>query len=543
MSKARDLANLLGGGTSGAITFGGTAAIRVPNGTTEQRPTPAAGMIRYNTTTGFAEVYDGNIWVEFGAPPPSISTVTPSTYNGESGTTFTINGANFTADATVFFITSGGTEVQSGTVSFVSGAQLTATTPQDFTVADEPLDVKVVQLSGQITKLDVIDCGGVPVWATSAGDLFPAISIYENEVSSSNKTLTATDPDSGATISYSITSGTFPSGLSLSPSTGVITGSFPNINSTTTYNFNATATDNAGNATARAFNIQVLDDPSYAYEGNLKLWLRAGYNNSSAGNISSGTGTLIAARLGSSTGSLNTIGSVSIGADNSRAASPMTSSKWIRDSLGGATQVLQDDKLLYLQDGGDVVWFSVPASGVFAGGQTDHTFCYWIMWENRSENYGSDFLSPIFHSWSGPNASSFIAHDWYTGGTGNVYLVHYANGVSQGTFNTPSFAGGSNGNKGVWFHVATVQTASDVKIYFNGTYSAAAGSAGTMPAIGSDQACSMNGRADGISNGLPGNYATGNAGFKSFGDARYYNTALPANAIAAIYAKSRSSFA
>ena len=158
MSKARDLANLLGGGTSGAITFGGTAAIRVPNGTTAERPTPAAGMIRYNTTTGFAEVYDGNIWVEFGAPPPSISTVTPSTYNGESGTTFTINGANFTSDATVYFITSNGTQVQAGSVTFANSSQIQATTPQDFTVADEPLDVKVVQVSGAVTKLDTIDC-------------------------------------------------------------------------------------------------------------------------------------------------------------------------------------------------------------------------------------------------------------------------------------------------------------------------------------------------------------------------------------------------
>jgi hypothetical protein len=251
MSKARDLANLLGGGTSGAITFGGTSAIRVPNGTTAERPTPAAGMIRYNTTTGFAEVYDGNIWAEFGAPPPSISTVTPSTYNGESGTTFTINGANFTADATVFFITSGGTEVQAGTVSFVSGAQLTATTPQDFTVADEPLDVKVVQLSGQITKLDVIDCGGVPAWNTSAGSLGTIV----EDSAMSNVVLSATDPD-GSAVTYSITSGALPTGVSLS--NGVISGT-PNVNdvynpSGVTYNLTVAASDGV-NTTTRSFSI------------------------------------------------------------------------------------------------------------------------------------------------------------------------------------------------------------------------------------------------------------------------------------------------
>jgi hypothetical protein len=264
MSKARDLANLLGGGTSGAITFGGTAAIRVPNGTTAERPTPAAGMIRYNTTTGFAEVYDGNIWAEFGAPPPSISTVTPSTYNGESGTTFTINGANFTADATVFFITSGGTEVQSGTVSFVSGAQLTATTPQNFTVADEPLDVKVVQTSGQITKLDTIDCGGVPVWTTGSGTL-GTIEGYDPASSLSTSTLIATDPEGGS-VSYSIQTGSLPSGLTFS--NGVISGTATQPLNSTTSAFTVRATDNINN-TDRSFTITVIPAPDIYSVGDM----------------------------------------------------------------------------------------------------------------------------------------------------------------------------------------------------------------------------------------------------------------------------------
>ena len=255
MSKARDLANLLGGGTSGAITFGGTAAIRVPNGTTEQRPTPAAGMIRYNTTTGFAEVYDGNIWVEFGAPPPSISTVTPSTYNGESGTTFTINGANFTSDATVYFITSNGAQVQAGSVTFANSSQIQATTPQDFTVADEPLDVKVVQVSGAVTKLDTIDCGGIPTWNTESGTLLTVDDQYGSY--SPIVTVSASDPDAGSTIAYSVVSGSLPAGTSLSSSAGTIGGDPTNVGSQTTSNFTLAATDNAGNSTQRAFSIIV----------------------------------------------------------------------------------------------------------------------------------------------------------------------------------------------------------------------------------------------------------------------------------------------
>jgi hypothetical protein len=46
------------------LNFNGTGSVRVPNGTTGERPTPAAGMIRYNITTGEFEGYTtawGNI--------------------------------------------------------------------------------------------------------------------------------------------------------------------------------------------------------------------------------------------------------------------------------------------------------------------------------------------------------------------------------------------------------------------------------------------------------------------------------------------------
>ena len=39
------------------LNFSGTGTVRLPNGTTGQRPTPATGMIRYNTTSGLFEGY------------------------------------------------------------------------------------------------------------------------------------------------------------------------------------------------------------------------------------------------------------------------------------------------------------------------------------------------------------------------------------------------------------------------------------------------------------------------------------------------------
>ena len=230
-----------------------TGSLTVPSGTTAERPgTPTVGMLRYNQTTGYAEVYTAAGWGIFGALPPSISSVSPVTFNGEQGTTFTINGTNFTSDVTVKFITNGAVEYTAGAVTFINSGQITATTPRDFTVAEEPLDVKVIQTSGTTTAVDVIDCGGTPSWTTTAGSLG---NVYDVERSVKTFTVVATDPDTSATISYSLSSGSLPTGMSLNSSTGVISGTASAVVSDTTFNFDITATDNAGNTSSRSFSI------------------------------------------------------------------------------------------------------------------------------------------------------------------------------------------------------------------------------------------------------------------------------------------------
>lgn len=231
-----------------------TGYFDVPAGTTAQRPvSPNVGMIRYNTTLGFLEQYTEDGWQGI-APPPAITTVSPTTYNGEQGTSFTINGSNFDATVTAKFITNNGTEYTAASVSRISSSQLVITTPQDFTVAQEPLDVKVINGSGLATTIEnIIDCGGTPTWSTSAGTL---ATYYYPSNTSYSISISATDPDSSATVSYSVTSGSLPSGASLNSSTGSISGNIGNPNaSSVTTNFDVTATDNAGNSTVRSFNI------------------------------------------------------------------------------------------------------------------------------------------------------------------------------------------------------------------------------------------------------------------------------------------------
>jgi DNA-binding beta-propeller fold protein YncE len=50
------------GAFSGDVTMSGTGALKVANGTTAQRPTPATGQIRYNTTLGALESYVQGVW-------------------------------------------------------------------------------------------------------------------------------------------------------------------------------------------------------------------------------------------------------------------------------------------------------------------------------------------------------------------------------------------------------------------------------------------------------------------------------------------------
>jgi hypothetical protein len=88
-----------------------------------------------------------------------------------------------------------------------------------------------------------------PTWSTSAGSLG---SIAAG--SSASFTVSAT---SDSAVTYSITSGALPGGLSLNGSTGAITGTESGATAETNYNFTVTATDAESQTASRAFTITV----------------------------------------------------------------------------------------------------------------------------------------------------------------------------------------------------------------------------------------------------------------------------------------------
>jgi hypothetical protein len=250
-----DVVGNVTGNLSGDVEFTATTSITLPRGTTAERPgSPTNGMIRYNTSFGTLEQYSSGSWSSI-ENAPLIYNVSPTSFDGSSGTTFTITGSGFKSTDTVKFVTSSGTEHTGGTVTFVGVTTLTATTPQNFLVSQEPLSVKVVTQSGvERVATQTIDCGGSPTWSTSAGTLATINDRYGSY--STISTLSASDPD-GQSVSYSVSSGSLPAGTSLNSSTGVISGDPTDLNaSTATSNFTVDASDGA-NTASRSFSMVV----------------------------------------------------------------------------------------------------------------------------------------------------------------------------------------------------------------------------------------------------------------------------------------------
>lgn len=105
--------------SSGNATFAATGFVRLPRGTTAQRPTGATGHIRFNTTLNSFEGYDGSNWGSIGG----AGNVKKDTFTGNgSAVDFTLTADPGSANNVFVFI--GGVFQQAATYS-VSGTTLT----------------------------------------------------------------------------------------------------------------------------------------------------------------------------------------------------------------------------------------------------------------------------------------------------------------------------------------------------------------------------------------------------------------------------------
>ena len=102
-------------------TFTSTGALSISKGTTGERPTPASGMLRFNTTTTEFEGYNGTAWSSVGGAGLSNDTSTatnvfPLFANATSGTASTL----FTSNAKFLYKPSTG-ELSSSVVNASNG--------------------------------------------------------------------------------------------------------------------------------------------------------------------------------------------------------------------------------------------------------------------------------------------------------------------------------------------------------------------------------------------------------------------------------------
>lgn len=204
-------------------------------------------IFEYKTT--FSPTGAGN--VDSGAAP-FVTSVSPSDLPLGDDTT-TITGGNFATDVEVTFTGTNDVALDAKNIVRASSTSLLVTRPDALIQDHSPYDVTITNPGITSPSLNVnflnnaITAGGDPTWVTASGALTAATA-----GSAYSATLSATDPD-GGTITYSVVTGSLPTGLSLNSSTGVISGT-PTGGSQT---FTIAATDTGGNVTNRSFSIAV----------------------------------------------------------------------------------------------------------------------------------------------------------------------------------------------------------------------------------------------------------------------------------------------
>lgn len=221
----------------------------IPFGNTAGRPTAAIGKLYSNGETARLELYtSAGAWENIVQEVPGVSGITGA-YNESTGSaTITIAGTNFVSGAIASAIGTNGVEVSASSTTYNSLVQVTALFT-GLSNAYEPYDIKVTNPSNLFGLIpDALYVNASPVWATAAGSL----GAFTEQVSIS---LSATATDSDSTITYSLANGSsLPSGVTLNSSTGLISGTLPDIQSNTTYTFTINASDGV-NTIPRSFSI------------------------------------------------------------------------------------------------------------------------------------------------------------------------------------------------------------------------------------------------------------------------------------------------
>ena len=187
--------------------------------------------------------------VTIGETKPTIISISPDTITNAQ-TEIVITGTNFQTTPSVEIINSTGGIIFADTITRDSTTQLTinATLATDGTYF-----IRIENPDGNAVRSGtaILTVSDAPTWSTSAGSLGDTVGFGE----AISFTVSAS---SDSAITYSLQSGSLPTGASLNSSTGAITGTESSGGSSeTTYNFTIRATDEESQTADRAFSITV----------------------------------------------------------------------------------------------------------------------------------------------------------------------------------------------------------------------------------------------------------------------------------------------
>ena len=227
----------------------------IPSGLNAGRPAnPGYGQLYSNGETNRLELYtQSSGWQNIVQETPGVSSITGNYSEATNSGTISISGTNFVSGAIASAIGTNGVEVIASSTTYNSLVQLTAVFT-GLSNAQEPYNIKVTNPSNLFGLLpNALYVNASPVWQTASGSL----GTFNEQVSITLSALSATDSDS-ATITYALASGSsLPSGVTLNSSTGVISGTLPDIATDTTYSFTINASDGL-NTTPRVFSLSSL---------------------------------------------------------------------------------------------------------------------------------------------------------------------------------------------------------------------------------------------------------------------------------------------
>lgn len=201
-----------------------------------------------------------NSTTDFTAVGPRITAVTPSSVPNQ-GDTLAITGQNFATDVAVTFTGTDSVARNAKSIVRASSTSLTVTRPDTLPTDYNPYTITATNpgitsptSSNAHKSINSVSAGAAPVWVTASGNLSTP---YKPGFAFS-QSVSATDADGSSTVTYSIASGSLPTGLTLS-SAGLISGTSSVTGNTT---FSVRATDSGNNYVDRSFTLvqQALPD-------------------------------------------------------------------------------------------------------------------------------------------------------------------------------------------------------------------------------------------------------------------------------------------